>query len=70
MVEATNNVVKFHEAEYRLTTEAIPEPAAGEALIRIHYSTDNPIDLHYFYGIKAEGTVLGTDGAGIIEKVG
>ena len=70
MVEATNTVVKFTEGEYRLSTEPIPTPGAGEALVRIHYTTVNPIDRHYFYGVKTEGQILGTDGCGVIEQVG
>ena len=70
MVESTNTLVKFTEGEYKLTSQPVTQPGAGQVLIRVHYSTVNPIDRHYFYSVHQEGNVLGTDGSGVIEQVG
>lgn len=70
MVEAQNRLVKFQEGEYRIVSEAVPQPGPGQALVRVHYSTVNPIDKILYYINKNEGNVLGTDGSGVIEQVG
>ncbi|GJE89897.1 zinc-binding alcohol dehydrogenase family protein [Phanerochaete sordida] len=51
----------------------IPEPGAGEVLIEIHAAGLNPADwkINGFEGILKEfPAILGTDGAGIVKKVG
>ena len=67
MVETSNTLVKFLNGENRLVTEPIPQPSAGEVLVRIHYSTVNPIDRH---PVRIEGRVMVSDGSGVIESVG
>ena len=69
MVETANTLVKFTDGEYKLVSEPVPQVGAGQVLIRVHYSTVNPID-RYISALKDEGKVLGSDGSGVIEQVG
>ncbi len=53
---------------------AIPEPAAGEVLLRMHYAPINPADLNFIegtYGKKPElPSVPGTEGVGEVVALG
>lgn len=46
MVEAGNTYkfIKYVNDQYHFVSEEIPEPAEGEVLIKVAYSTFNPID--------------------------
>ena len=71
-MESTDNqlLVKYKEGKFQMVQEVVPEPAKGEALIEVHYSTVNPYDRIMYNINKDEGFVLGCDGCGIIKKVG
>lgn len=70
MVENTNTFqfVGKADGEYKLITEEIPKPAENQVLIRIEYSTCNPVDRYTYAG----GAVprLGSDGSGVIVEAG
>jgi NADPH:quinone reductase len=62
-------------AEFRRTEIVRPNPGPGEALVRIHASGVNPLDLKIRAGAAAHArhplpAVLGIDMAGIVEEVG
>lgn len=65
-----NRGVRFTDGEYKLTETDIPKPGKGEVLIKVHYSTCNPIDKIWYYIQKTEGFTLGSDGSGVIQEVG
>lgn len=56
----------------RLGDRPIPEPAPGEALVKIEYSGVNFTDLNQRSGVNKIPlpAVLGAEGAGVIEKLG
>lgn len=69
MVEAqTFKYLKNVDGEYQFVTEEIPKPAAGQVLIKIAYSTVNPVDKYMLHRFKP--TRLGSDGSGTIVEVG
>lgn len=74
MVEQTKKQlsVKSQGGAFTLVEEdTVPQPAAGQALIRVHYSTVNPYDRICLNAeAKNEGFVLGCDGCGVVEAVG
>jgi NADPH:quinone reductase-like Zn-dependent oxidoreductase len=75
MVEAgnilTNNLVKCVDGNFKLVIETVPiKPAAGKLLVRTAYSTINPYDRILYREVKAEGSILGCDGCGVVIKVG
>ena len=61
--------VKFTNGEYQLVEEDIPQPQAGKLLIRVAYSTVNPIDGYLIY-TREEGHILGGEGSGTVLAVG
>lgn len=59
--------------EFSVQETAIPEPGPGELLVEIRATALNPVDwkLHvHGYFIEEYPAVLGTDCAGVVEKVG
>ena len=61
------DVMKLEDVE-------IPEPAAGQVLVRIHAAGVNPVDTYLRSGNHAHAPKLpyapGKDGAGVVEKMG
>jgi NADPH:quinone reductase-like Zn-dependent oxidoreductase len=62
-------------APFRLTEITRPEPGSGQALVRIHASGVNPLDLKIAAGQAAHArqplpAVLGIDLSGVVEAVG
>jgi NADPH2:quinone reductase len=49
-------------------TEEIPKPADGEVLVKVAYSTFNPVDRYQYYLFKTER--VGSDGSGTIVALG
>ncbi|CDW85776.1 zinc-binding dehydrogenase family protein [Stylonychia lemnae] len=69
MVESQSyQYVKLVDGNYQIVTEELPQPGAGEVLIRIAYSTINPFDKAVFSYLKTPR--IGSDGSGTIEAVG
>eukprot|EP00347_Sterkiella_histriomuscorum_P001967 403369978 len=52
--EKTYKFVGLTEGNYQIKTETIPEPASGEVLIKVAYSTINPYDKYLYYVFKPE----------------
>lgn len=50
----------------------VPEPGPGQALVKLHFSGVNFIDVYFRTGLykAAPPVVLGMEGAGVVEKVG
>ncbi len=50
----------------------VPEPGPGQALVKLHFSGVNFIDIYFRTGLykAAPPIVLGTEGAGVVEKIG
>jgi len=65
-----HRAVKCVGGEFKIVEEPIPSPGPGDVLIRMKYSTVNPYDREHAFPMKQEGALLGSDGSGIIEKVG
>jgi NADPH:quinone reductase-like Zn-dependent oxidoreductase len=68
-------IVDSQGAPFRLATVARPTPAANQALVRIHASGVNPLDIKIHEGAAAHArhplpAILGLDLAGTIEAVG
>lgn len=65
-----------HEDELKLADVPRPEPAPGEVLIRIAYSSVNPVDWKIRKGLLRQAIphkfplILGWDAAGTVESVG
>ncbi|CDW91257.1 zinc-binding dehydrogenase family protein [Stylonychia lemnae] len=69
MVESqTYKQLRYVSDHYEFVTQDIPQPGSGEVLIKVAYSTLNPIDRYQYYLFKAEK--LGSDGSGTITAVG
>jgi len=58
--------------QLRLDDIAVPAPAAGQALVKLHNSGVNFIDIYFRTGLyKAEPPFsIGMEGAGVVEAVG
>lgn len=56
----------------RLATRAIPEPGAGEVLVRVEAAAINHRDLGILHGAypTAQGVIPFSDGAGVVEAIG
>lgn len=65
-----NHVVRYSQGEFKLVTEGIPKADKGQVLIRVAYSTVNPVDKIWSSTINTEGFALGSDGSGTIIQVG
>jgi NADPH:quinone reductase-like Zn-dependent oxidoreductase len=69
-------VVTDFGAEPRLLELDTPEPGPGELLVRLHAAGINPFDWKVADGVLKDAVphafplVLGSDGAGVVEKVG
>jgi len=63
----TYKYLKYTGEKYEFITEEIPTPGAGEVLVKVEFSTINPID-RYTYFSKVPR--LGSDGSGTIVQVG
>lgn len=68
-------VVSAADAPFNLVEMPVPEPRAGEVLVRIHASGVNPLDTKIRANAAAHArhplpAVLGMDLAGIVERVG
>jgi NADPH:quinone reductase-like Zn-dependent oxidoreductase len=73
----TTRALVLHEAggAFVSTSIALPQPAAGQVLVRIHASGVNPLDLKIRAGQAAHArhpfpAVLGIDMAGVVQAVG
>lgn len=61
------------KGEWKVRAHNIPEPAAGQVLVRVEATGLNPADwkIHDFdVMIKSYPGIIGFDGAGVIVKVG
>jgi len=61
------------KGEWKVDTHEVPQPAAGQVLIRVEAAGLNPVDWKvHDYGIlvKSYPVVLGFDGAGVVVAVG
>ena len=61
--------------DWKVSTRAIPKPAAGEVLVEVQAAALNPVDWkarsdNYGFLLKQWPAVLGSDAAGIVEEVG
>ncbi|GAA0330749.1 zinc-dependent alcohol dehydrogenase family protein [Sphingomonas oligophenolica] len=68
-------VVETHDGPFHLRDVALPQPGAGEVLVRVHASGTNPLDIKIRAGLAAHArnplpATLGLDMAGTIERVG
>jgi NADPH2:quinone reductase len=68
-------VLETHNAPFRLATLPRPRPGPGQALVRIHASGVNPLDIKIQQGAAAHArhplpAILGLDLAGTVESVG
>lgn len=48
----------------------MPKPDKGQVLIKVAYSTVNPLDNALYTKMGKEGDILGSDGCGLIIEVG
>eukprot|EP00347_Sterkiella_histriomuscorum_P012077 403369977 len=67
-VEETFKFVGLVDKSYQVKTAPIPKPGPGEVLIRIAYSTINPVDKYTFYTFTQPR--VGSDGCGTIVALG
>jgi hypothetical protein len=61
------------QGDFEVRSRDIQEPGPGEVLVEIHATALNPVDWKiqaYNLFIKDYPTILGTDSAGIVKKVG
>ncbi|WP_083901292.1 zinc-dependent alcohol dehydrogenase family protein [Azospirillum sp. B4] len=68
-------IVEVQDGPFRVTDVARPQPAAGQALVRIHASGVNPLDTKIRAGAAAHArhplpAILGLDMAGVVVAVG
>lgn len=66
-------VVPEAHAPFKLTTLDVPQPEAGEVLVRVEATALNPVDWKiqaYNFLIQEYPAVLGTDIAGTVVKLG
>jgi NADPH:quinone reductase len=60
--------------ELQLQEVTLPEPGAGEALVRVHAAGVNYTDIYFRNGVVPKGIpfpfTLGIEGAGVVEEVG
>ena len=55
---------------FKLVTEALNPPQAGNVLVKTYSSTINPFDRTTYKVLKTEGNTIGADGCGVIDQVG
>ena len=68
-------VLTSYGAPLTLSRLPVPEPSAGQALVRVHASGVNPLDLKISAGAAAHAktqlpAILGLDLAGVVEAIG
>lgn len=68
-------LLEAHNAPFRLATLPRPTPGPGQALVRIHASGVNPLDIKIKQGDAAHArhplpAILGLDLAGTVEAIG
>lgn len=77
MTQPTSRALMVHEADgpFHLTKRPRPAPGPGEALVRVHASGVNPLDLKVRAASAAHArhplpAILGMDLAGVVEEIG
>ena len=61
------------KGDFEIRSRDIQEPGPGEILVQVHATALNPVDWkirEYAFLIKDYPAILGSDGAGIVKKVG
>eukprot|EP00347_Sterkiella_histriomuscorum_P016989 403351085 len=66
--QPTYRLLKNIEGEYQFVHEVVPQPGQGEVLVKVAYSTFNPIDRYQYFLFKTEH--VGSDGSGTVVQVG
>lgn len=65
-----NPAFQYKDSSFQIVKGQKPKPEKGHVLIKVAYSTINPFDRYLYDVTKDEGTVLGSEGCGVVEEVG
>lgn len=75
-IPLTQKALAIHSlgAPFKLISRAVPTPAAGEVVVQIAAIGLNPSENHarkvYTYLVKEYPAIFGTDGAGVVVRLG